>query len=276
MRTEPGPGPEPGGGKGRTGAVVLAFGLVAAFVIVGWWSTNPSGSAAPPRGGYSDPLGGPGGALPQQAGLEGAALAEALHEWSTLYEPRGWLDAAGTAALKAERDAAAARIVAGIGAADPGSMAAILERWRSAGAREQLLLIEGVARNPSREGVETLEAMYTSCAARRVCEEVLSALGASEGAGNTELLAQVLEGEDERAAQVAAMALHGEAAAEDGLTAVIYGEQPIEVRLEAVHSLAGIGTPSAHGALGDAAQSEALEARVRAYAAKELERAGVR
>lgn len=216
---------------------------------------------ASPRGGSGTPLAGPD-------------LERALTAWRDLYAPRAAIDEAATQALKAERDAAAEAIMAGIGAAPASSVAEVLDRWRKAEARERLLLIDGVERNPSVEGVDTLETMYRECDARRICEEALAGLGASEGPGNTELLVEVLNGEDARAAQVAAMALYGEGEAADALIAAVYSEQPIEVRLEAVHSLGGIDTEAADAALAAAATSEKLEARVRVFAQKERERGG--
>lgn len=223
------------------------------------------------------------GANPERAGhpeaavlppLSGAELDDALVAWRQLYATRPWLDEEATAKLKAERAAAAEAIAAGIGNAPPGSLGAVLDRWRGAEAREQLLLIDGVGRNPSSEAVSALESMYATCSSRRVCEDVLSALGNNEGDGNVDLLVQVLNGEDSRAAQVAAMALYGEAAAETALIEAIYGAQTIEVRLEAVHSLAGVASESAVTALSAASTSEALEPRVQVYAAKEVERLG--
>lgn len=203
--------------------------------------------------------------------LHGAALDAALAAWRDLHRPRGWLDEAATAALRAERAAAAEAIAGGIGAAPPASLAAVVARSRTAPPREQLLLVDGLARSPTAEGVAALAALHATCTIRRVCEEVLRGLGRSEGPDRVALLVRVLLGPDPRAAQVAAMALHGEVEATGALAEAIGGRQPIEVRLEAVHSLGGVPTAAAEVALAGLAAG-ALEPRLRVFLERELAR----
>jgi hypothetical protein len=254
-------------GLGTLSLATLGLGLAALLQ-----SSAPSG-----------PVEGPGGALRTEEGrplsTEGGArpdddLTAEVSTWRALYAPRSWLDEAGTQALKAERQARAEAIATSIGAGGPDIVASVRERWEAADARERLLLIDGLGRNPSPEAVTALGALYEEAELFRLKEEVLHALGASEGPGHETLLVAVMEGEDERLAQVATMALYGEEAAAEALTAVIYSEAAMNVRLEALHSLSGVEGEAAGAALAAAATSEALEPRVRVYAEHELARRG--
>lgn len=188
----------------RTLLVVAAPALAGAGL---WLATRPDrrpgpeseGARGTPRTEVVAPRRGP-----SPTPLTGPDLDRALAAQRELYAPRAAIDEAATQALKAERAAAAA--AAAIGAAPASSIAEVLDRWHKAEERERLLLIDGVEGIASAEGVDALKSMYRECGARRICDEALAGLGASEGPGDTELLVEVLDGEDARIEADAALA----------------------------------------------------------------------
>jgi HEAT repeat protein len=206
--------------------------------------------------------------------LAGAELAEALSAHRGLYELRpGLTDEAATRAIIAEREASAAQIAARIGSGGPEAARAALGAWRATPlSREGLLLIEGLSQNDSEEAVAALEAVYAEAELFRMREEVLRALGRSEAEGRNELLVDVMRQGLEKESQVAAGALRGEEEAIEELVEAVSADLPMGTRLEAIHSIGGIGSTDAESALVSISEDARLEERVRQYARAELDR----
>lgn len=203
-----------------------------------------------------------------------AQLEPRLMTWRSLYGEQPPLSPEQTERLKQARIDAARRVVEGIAQGGAAAVPGTLERLRGdSGSREKLLLVEGLGQNPSAEAVTALEAVYREQGIRRLREDALRALGRSEAPGRSELLqAVMMEEADGRLSQVAAMALHGDGASLGPLVAAIYSSRPMNTRLEAVHSLAGIGDAAASEALARVAADPELGPRVQAYAQRELAR----
>lgn len=257
-------------------AVALAL-LVLAVLL--WWS----GSQRTP--GEATEGGGP--AVTEAAGSDSAGsealgtaprddvggLAEEIAGWRKLYENQPRLTPEQTVDLRERRAAAAEELARRIGNSGPEIVPQVRSAIREAPrSREKLVLMDGLGNHPTAEAVDALEEVFSEEELARLKQEALRQLGNSEGEGHNDLLIdQMLDGEDPELAQLAAAMLHGEAGALDSLLACIYGDQPVEVRLEAVHSIGGIGTDEARSAL-DGVVSSDLEDRVRLYAEKEIER----
>lgn len=202
-------------------------------------------------------------------------LGASLDEFEALYtDARGFMSQADTEALKARRAAASATIVARIGAGGPEIVPAVRDALRATERpRDKLVLIAGLGRNPSAEAVAALEELYAEQDLFRVKEEALRSLGESEGPGHARLLAtEMVAAKDERLAQIAAMSLYGDGEATQALIAAVWSDRPMNVRLEAISSLGGVGTVEARSSLEQIADSGEIEARVAQYAAHVLRR----
>ncbi len=261
---------------------LLGVGLVVAGCVALWVLTrDPEPTAADPRGDSRTqetprPDPGPAGGEPA---LEPTAepitdLASSIADWRELYGDQPRLTPEETIALRERREAAAEELAARIGASGaeivPEVRAAIGAAERS---REKLVLMGGLGANPSAEAVDALEDVFEVEDLFRLKEEALRQLGNSDGDGHIDLLIeQMLYSEDPALAQIAAAMLHGEAGALEALVKCVHGAQPVEVRLEAVHSIGGIGTDEARAALEAIAGSGELPERIRLYADKEIQR----
>jgi len=255
----------------------LLFCVIGVLVWVGSFpdSGHPTDAASP--------VGGQGNSVTTRTGSGGEDnttdpgvvrdLVSELAAWRSLYDNRGWLSQDETKALAAERKAAAAVLAAKIGASGPGIVPEVRGAIRNApGSREKLTLMDGLGENPSAEAVDALEDIYAEEELARIKEEALRQLGNSDGEGHNDMLIEeMLNGDDPAMAQTAAAMLYGEAEAMDALVECIYGEQSVEIRLEAVHSVGGVGSDEAQEALEGVTQSE-LEERVQVYAEREIER----
>ncbi len=202
-----------------------------------------------------------------------ADLAGEIAGWRKLYEDQPWLTQEETVALRERRKAAAEELARRIGNSGPEIVPQVHTAIRDAPrSREKLVLMDGLGNHASAEAVDALEEVFVEEELARLKQEALRQLGNSEGEGANDLLIdQMLNSDDPALAQMAAAMLHGEAGALDSLLACVYGVQAVEIRLEAVHSIGGIGTDEAHAAL-DGVVSSDLEDRVKMYADKEIER----
>lgn len=202
-----------------------------------------------------------------------ADLGEEIAGWRKLYEDQPWLTPEKTVELRERRKAAAEELARRIGNSGPEIVPQVHAAIREApGSREKLVLMDGLGNHASAEAVDALEEVFTEEELARLKQEALRQLGNSGGEGANDLLIdQMLNGDDPAMAQMAAAMLHGEAGALDSLLACVYGNHAVEIRLEAVHSIGGIGTDEAHAAL-DGVVSSDLEDRVKLYAEKEIER----
>lgn len=203
-------------------------------------------------------------------------VTSGLAELRADYAPRpGLLSEDEARAVIAAREDAADALSARIAAGGAPAVAEVRDAWEGAASRERLLLIRGLRDNTSPEAVSALADLYAQADLFRVREEILRALGEHALAGAHPLLLEVAAGaEDERLSQIAAGALFGEEAALDPLAALVRQEDaPMNTRLEAIHSLGGIGDADARAELSALAGEEGLPERVRVYATKEAERA---
>lgn len=256
--------------------------VLAPFVLLAIWTVR--WGAAPPSAGRSltgSPAGtaSPGGdAVDRRIPAEvAAALPGTLDAWRGLYGEQGLLSPEETLVLKARRRTAEEALQADIGASGPeGARWAVAAIPAATGSRERLVLLGGLARNPSPEAVAGLQAVYAGEPSLRMREEALRALGQSEGEGATEALVATVEGEaDERLRQIAVQSLAGDPAAIPALQALARDpSQPVAVRLEAIPSLGAVGSPEARAALAALAQDPSVEARIRRYAQRALARSG--
>lgn len=212
-------------------------------------------------------------ALPRRAAAP-LSFDQAITAHRDLYGEQGMLTLEETRRLKAARALAKERVKATIADADVDQLVAIGAAWRSAEkSRDKLVIIGGLAGNDLPEAVGLLEDIYAEAEMFRMREETLRALGNSEADGrNALLLDELFLAEDERLAQLAAQALYGEAAAVGSLAEAVYSELPINARLEAIHSMGAARTDEALEALRGISGDASLEARVRSYATKEIER----
>lgn len=240
------------------GALCITLGLVVAVTQREGVGLVPP----PPPTGHTTP----------RAGQPVRAEVESL---TSLYATdRGHMDAAARSALKAERARAHDALVRSVAEGGAAVVGPTLEAIRQGAAREQLVLVEGLGRNPSPEAVAALEVVYGEAGTFRLRESVLTALGGSDAPGHTALLEEVLTSQDDTLAQVAAMALSGELEAVDALRAAVDAEAPMAVRLEALSSLGEVGTPEARAEVQAVADDPTKEPRVRQYASHVLARGG--
>jgi hypothetical protein len=214
------------------------------------------------------------GERPVTTRTAGEQLAGQVAAWRGHWGDQPYLDEAQTRALVAQRRAATDALVAAIGSGGPEAALAAAAAYREApGSRERLALLQGLGANPSSEALDALEAIYGEEPRFRLREEALRSLGRSEAPGHEHVLTELLgEASDERLQQIAAQALYGEAGAVGALTDAARSDLCVNARLEALHSLAGVGGDEATQALAEIADSEGLEPRVRQFARRELER----
>lgn len=258
---------------GVTTGVCLLLGLVVLLVWNG--SRSSSGdrdlSSAADRSSADSPTGGTGARYGSSDSV--TDLDADLAAWRKLYGDQPWLTPEQTVALREQRKTAAADLARRIGNSGPGIVQDVRDAIRDAErSREKLVLMDGLGSNASAEAVDALEDVYNDEDLARVKEEALRQLGNSDGEGHNDLLIDEMIGCDEDAmAQTAAAMLYGEADALEALVACVNGDQAIEVRLEAIHSIGGIGDDAAHEALVGIAGG-GHEDRITVYAERELDR----
>ena len=200
-------------------------------------------------------------------------FAADLDRWRALHAPVGRLSLEETKALVAARDAQAEALAAGIGALAADDLHEVVLTLDGARTRDRLVVIDGLGRNASPEAVAALEALYDQDPGYTTRRNVLTALGDSPAPGHHALLVEAMwSAEDERLSQTAAMMLRGEAAATDALIDALDSALPMNTRLEAVASLGAVGSADAEAALREVVADDAVNARVRAYAERELVR----
>jgi HEAT repeat protein len=198
-----------------------------------------------------------------------------LNAWRALYEPRARVTEEELVAIQAERKAHADQVIASIGGLEASDIDHVSNTLQAAPNKERLMLVRGLGANDSPQAVAALEGAYEDIGIFRVREEILRALGDSAAPGHTDLAVRIMvESEDVRLAQVAAQSLYGEESALGKLEALMYSDAPIEVRLEAIHSIGGIKNEAAAAVLRRLIANPDTEARVRMYAEQELRRMG--
>jgi hypothetical protein len=261
---------------------LLPMGAAALLTLAGlgawtWTSTD----SAPGTTAVAETSTAPGPTTTRTSAASEARLAatlefveQTLATWQGLHDKKGKLSLAETKALIAERDATAEALADAVGRLPADDIGAVHQAWRDAEhVRDQLVLVEGLGRSAHAEAVDALEDIYDEGEGYTNRSHVLRSLGDSPAAGHNDLLAeQMSEASDERLSQLAAQALYGEAEASGTLAAAVGSDLPIKTRLEAIHSLGATGTAEAKAALEGMASDDTLEARVRAFASKELER----
>lgn len=214
---------------------------------------------------------GPGRSHPLATDVEQALLSS-----RALYEPRAQLTQEETLALMADREAAADRVEEAVAKLPASELAGVREALgATSSSREKMTLVRGLGEHMAGEAVQILVDTYEEQGIFRIREEILRALGDSSATGHIELAVRVMLGEgpasaDPRLRQIAAQSLYGEAEALGALERLLGSAAPIAVKLEAIHSIGGIGSAAARRVLDRVVTSAATPERVRQYAEQEL------
>lgn len=197
-----------------------------------------------------------------------------LNSWRVLFEPRERLSHDEIVEVMKERDTHRERVIASIGRLPGSDIDHVRNTLAAAPNQEKLMLVRGLGANETPEAVAALNDAYDHIDVFRVREEVLRSLGNSNGPGRNELAIEVMfdDGTDTRLRMVAAQSLRGEEEALGKLEELMYSNAPIEVRLEAIHSIGGIGTEAAAEVLRKLIANPNTEERVRVFAVQELRR----
>ena len=168
----------------------------------------------------------------------------ALDSWRGLYERRAKGAEEAEELIEARRAAqakAVERLGRGGDAIVPGMLDAYSDAKRS---REKLVLLMGLGANGSPAALAALSDKVATEDRFRLREEALRGVGRSPSMEAEEMLVDAMaSADDERLQQIAAQSLYGRPGALEALTeAVLSLHLPMNVRLEAVHGIGGVGS----------------------------------
>jgi len=202
------------------------------------------------------------------------AVDGAMEKWRDLFEQTALGSDEANALVDARRQAKA-QAVQRLAQGGDDVVPQVLEAYRQTErSREKLVLIEGLGAGGGPAALDALTGLVATEDRFRLREQALRGVGVSDLPQAEDALVDAMLGaDDQRLQQIAAQALYGRAGSLDALSgAVLDTGLPMNVRLEAVHGIGGMGSTSALQALQHIASEPTLEARVRVYAEREIVR----